>query len=120
MSWYITLRADAQYTGFVAAEDLCGFLAAQPELQQMGPQEFVNANACPPLRVVMASCQADGGYSIAPKQVFAQVNVVELLCTYSAPPEWYEALATRIAVFLGWQAFEDSEGRQIWPRLAHE
>jgi hypothetical protein len=44
-------------------------------------------------------------------------NVVELFCSYSGNIEWYEQLAGQIAMFLGWEAWEDDEERQIFSKI---
>lgn len=43
--------------------------------------------------------------------------MVELVCSDAGDPAWYDALAVRIAEFLGGSAFEDHEERQLETRL---
>lgn len=114
MSWYLTLRAASQAEPADTA-DLVAYLAAQPELRQIGPVEFESARGQPQMLMVLAKANASGGYSSDGKFI-PQVDIVELICPYSEPPAWYDAMAERIAAFLGWQAVEESESRQIWPR----
>jgi len=114
MSWYLTIRSDARYSEFAETIPLVAFLAEMPEVHQVGPVEFRSAYGQPQVTIVMALCCQDGNYSSNEKFI-PRINVVELVCSYDGNPEWYAALACRIAIFLGWSAFEDHEERQVWP-----
>jgi hypothetical protein len=116
VSWYLTIRSDAQYSQFADTAHLVGYLASIPELRQMGPTLFGSATGQPRVLVMMAACSPAGNYS-NDGEFIPQVNVVELVCHYDGDPTWYESLASRIASFLGWSAFEDNEDRQIWPQV---
>jgi hypothetical protein len=90
-----------------------------PELQQTGLIEFQSKENYPGVIIIMAYCDENGGYAIQDKSTYwAKVNVVELICSSYENWQWYEALASRIAKFLGWSAFEDIEERQVWPNIA--
>lgn len=114
MSFYLTIRSDARYTAFAATAPLVGFLAALPELQQTGPAAFESAAGRPWAAVVLAACDPNGNY-VSDGTFLPRFNVVELVCSYSGDPAWYDALAGRIAGFLGWSAFEAKKERQVWP-----
>ncbi|HET6572853.1 MAG TPA: hypothetical protein VFG68_04565 [Fimbriiglobus sp.] len=114
MSWYLTIRSDARYSAFAATDRLVEFLAAMPELRQTGPVDFQAADGQPWVAVMMAACSPEGNYA-TDGEFLPRVNVVELVCSSSGDPEWYDALAGRIAAFLGWSAFVDHEERQVWP-----
>jgi hypothetical protein len=114
VSWYLTIRGAPDYSRFAATAPLVEFLAAQPELRQTGPVAFQAAEGRPWVAVMMAACDPAGNYA-TDGALLPRVNVVELVCSYSGDPAWYEGLAGRIAGFLGWAAFEDHEGRQVWP-----
>ena len=113
MSWYLTIRGASDYSRFAATAALVEFLASMPELRQTGPIAFGPANGQPWVSVILAACDSAGNYGSVEVQP-PQVNVVELVCSYSGDPAWYDALASRIAGFLGWSAFEDHEGRKVW------
>jgi hypothetical protein len=114
MSWYLTIRGSPDYSRYAATASLVEFLGAQTELRQNGPISFQAADGQPWVMVTMAECDAAGSYS-SDGAFLPRVNVVELVCSYSVDPAWYDALAARIAAFLGWAAFEDHEERQVWP-----
>lgn len=114
VAWYLTIRSDARYSSFATTAPLFEFLAAVPELRQTGPVEFQSADGQPRVAVMMAACSQEGNYA-TDGQFHRRVNVVELVCSYSGDPAWYDALAGRIAAFLGWSAFEDHAERQVWP-----
>lgn len=114
MSWYLIIRGAPDYSRFAATGALVEYLAAMPELRQTGPQSFQAADGQPWVAVMMAACSPEGNYASDGSHL-SRVNVVELVCPYSGDPAWYDALAGRIAGFLGWSAFEDHEERQVWP-----
>ena len=114
MTWYLTIRGAADYSRFATTAALVEFLAALPELRQTGPVSFESAEAQPWVHIILASCHPDGGYASTGSFV-QQINVVELVCSDSSHASWYDALAGRIARFLDWSAFDDHEGRQVWP-----
>jgi hypothetical protein len=110
----LTIRGASDYSRFAATAQLVEFLAAMPELQQTGPVQFEAAADRPWVHVILANCDPKGNYC-TDGTLLPRVNVVELVCPYSGDPTWYDALAGRIAAFLGWSAFEDHEQRQVWP-----
>lgn len=114
MSWYLTIRGAPDYSRFAATATLAEFLAAMPELRQTGPVAFEGAAGRPWVSVILAACSPDGAFA-SDGAPLPWVNTVELACSYSGDPAWYDALAGRIALFLGWSAFEDHEARQVWP-----
>ncbi|MBN9523176.1 hypothetical protein J0H58_32450 [bacterium] len=117
MSWYVTIRSDAGYSRFAATAPLVEFLAGMPELRPTGPAVFGAAADQPWVVVIVGACDPSGCYAsdgTAPPAV----NMVELICSDVADPGWYERVSGRIAEFLGWSAFDDHEGRQVWPPLA--
>lgn len=118
MSWYLTIRSDAEYSRSVETAALVELLATLPELRQTGPVAFASAPGAPWVAVTLAACRPDGGYA-SDGSFLPRVNVVELVCSSSGDPAWYESLAGRIAAFLGWSAFEDAENRQVWPLAEH-
>jgi hypothetical protein len=106
VSWYLTIRSDAGYLRFAATAPLIEFLAAMPELRQSGPVAFEAAMGQPWVAVILATCDSDGNYGSSDATP-PQVNVVELVCSYSGNPVWYDALANRIAEYLGWSVFDE-------------
>lgn len=105
MSWYLTIRSDDDYSMSVATAPLVEFLAAMPELQQTGPVAFESATGQPWVAIILAQCSPAGNY--ASDGTFVPfVNVVELVCSDTGDPKWYETLSGRIAAFLGWSAFD--------------
>jgi hypothetical protein len=110
----LTIRSDARYSAFAATAPLVEFLSAMPELRQTGPVAFEAADGHPWVAVIMAAGSPEGNYA-SDGAFLPRVNVVELVCSHSGDPAWYDALAGRIAGFLGWSAFENHEGRQVWP-----
>ena len=114
MSWYLTIRGAPDYSQFAATAPLVEFLAMMPELRQIGTASFQAADGQPWVSVMMFVCDKQGSY-ISYKALLPQINVVEVVCSCSCDPSWYEDLAGRIAGFLDWSAFEDYEERQVWP-----
>ena len=116
MSWYLTIRGAPDYSRFAATAQLVEFLAAMPELRQTSPVQFEAANGQPWVCLILANCDPRGNYR-TDGAFLPRVNVVELVCSHSGDPRWYDALACRIAAFLDWSAFEDHEERQVWPPI---
>ena len=114
MTWYLTIRSDAEYSEFADTLLLVEFLARLPELRQSGPVAFEAAAGQPWVSVALAACDSAGCYA-SDGHFPPRVNVVELVCTAYGDVAWYDALTCRIARFLGWSAFADHEGRQVWP-----
>ena len=110
----MTIRGAPDYSRFTATAPLVEFLAAMPELRPTGPVAFQAADGQPWVTVMMAACGPTGNYA-SDGAFLPRVNVVELVCSYSGDSAWYDALAGRIAGFLGWSAFEDHEERQVLP-----
>lgn len=114
MSWYLTIRSDDRYSKFAETASLIAFLGAIPELRQTNPNSFGSVEGKPWVQIMMAVCDSKGNYGNN-GECLLQINVVELVCSHSGNPDWYDGLAARIAKFLGWSAIEDHEGRQVWP-----
>lgn len=114
MSWYITLRPAASSPQPVDTAHVTGFLLAQPELRQISPVDFESVPGQPQMLMILAKTRGNGGY-VSDSTFIPQIDIIELICPYSEPPAWYEAMAARIAEFLQWDAVEESEERRIWP-----
>jgi hypothetical protein len=108
VSWYLTIRSDTRYSQYISSAPLIDFLASMPELRQSGPLVFQASDGKPWVSVMLAACRPDGSYN-SNGLFLPQVNVVELVCSDSADREWYEILADRIAVFLGWSVLDEYE-----------
>lgn len=113
MSWYIAIRGDAEHSLFADVPPLVDFLNTLPTLYQFGRREFHAAAGQPWVDVTLIRCNSKGNYATIGLSA-SKINLVELICSYEGDPNWYEQLATQIAQFLGWSAFEDSEDRLIW------
>ena len=117
MTWYLTLYPPPLRPEPIPAQPVIDYLAAQPELRRIEPYEFESAAGQPWLRVIVAETGPGGGYACAVGAAAPErIDLIELLCAYDSPPDWYEELACRIAAELGWVAVEESAERQIWPR----
>jgi hypothetical protein len=114
MSWYLTLRPAASQAEPADTEALTAYLTAQPELRQIGPVEFESVPGQPQMLMILAKDNGRGGYASDGKFI-PRVDIIELICPYSEPPDWYDAMAARIAEHLRWRAVEESEERQVWP-----
>jgi hypothetical protein len=114
MTWYITIRSDDEYSKFASTKSLVDFLAAMPEVRQTGAVAFQSAPGFPWFSIVLAACDAKGSYSVDGSFI-PHINVVEIDCSDYDHAEWYDALAGRVASFLGWSAFDEHGERQIWP-----
>lgn len=114
MTWYVTIRSDSSYSQYADTAPLLEFLNSIPVLRPTSPDEFAAADGQPWVAVILAACRPDGNYNC--NGTFnPRINVVELVCSHSHDPAWYNALATQIAEFLGWSAFEDHEERLLLP-----
>jgi len=117
MTWYLTLSPPPHRPAAIPAQPVIDYLAAQPELRRVEAYEFEGAAGQPWLRVIIAETRPGGGYHyLAGAAAPERIDLVELLCDYGGPPDWYEALACRIAAELDWVAVEEGEARRIWPR----
>jgi hypothetical protein len=75
-------------------------------LQPTGAIQFRSGRELPSALVVLEKCSNSGGYT-SNGEYLPKVNVVELICYGDDNPEWYENLASQIARFLDWEAWED-------------
>jgi hypothetical protein len=117
VSWHLTIRSDAAYSRSTVTRDLIELLSDIRELRQSGPASFEAASGTPWLSLVVATADPAGCYTIdGPPQPL--VNLVELVCSTNEDATWYDALASRIASALGWEAVEEHEGRRVWPPAA--
>jgi len=114
MSWYITLRADPTYSQSVPTQRITDFLLQYPNVAQTSPVDFTFQDTNYIISIILALSDVAGNYNTN-KQFIPEINVVELVVPYTAPPAPYESLAVALATHLGWNAFEDNEDRQIWP-----
>jgi hypothetical protein len=115
VSWYLTIRCDAAYSKFIPASQAIDVLMGLSELRQSGPVSFESAQGMPWVSVIVAKADRSGSYAIG-DLVPSAVNVIELVCSsYSEDMVWYDALASRIACALGWEAIEERECRRVWP-----
>src|SRR4051794_1609896 len=105
MTWYLTIRADPNYSQSTPVGTLVGHLRSLPELVQTGPQEFRSAPGSPWVSLCFARADAAGNYAIG-DVLPPTVNKVQLVCG-DGDEQWYESLARRVAAFLRWQAVED-------------
>jgi hypothetical protein len=116
MTWYITIRSDNRYSDSIETTTLVTFLSSIPTLQQTSLVTFGNAIESPWVQIILAKCDDRGNYASYHKYI-PTANVVELFCSYCENIEWYEQLACQIAMFLDWEAWEDNEERQIFPKI---
>jgi hypothetical protein len=114
MSWYLTIRFDSDYSRAIDARGLVAFLRSLPELTQAGDNAFQAAPGQPWVNVTLA--MGDRGSYAVPGQPLASVNLVDVVCSDGHDASWYDALAGRIAAFLGWEALVEHAGRVVWPR----
>ena len=113
MSWYLTIRLDERYSQFTDTARLLEVLRGLFELEQTGDMTFGSVEPWVSVRLLV--CDSSGNYSyMQPSPPFvSQVNMVELVCAYTADPAWCERLALHIAGVLAWEGVEDSEERRL-------
>lgn len=115
MSWYLTIRPNGKKQAVADTRRLVDFLASISELRQTGPISFGAAPGQPWVAVILAKRGPTGGYA-SDGSLIPEIDIVELVCSHHGDSAWYEALAQRIAEFLGWEAVEENEGRRLWPK----
>ena len=115
MTWYITIRSNDRYSLSIDTPSILAFLLSIPALQHTGDMQFRNTIGLPSLVVMLEKCSRRGGYG-SNGEYIPVINIIELICYEYEKPEWYENPATQIAEFLGWEAWEDDEERQICGR----
>jgi hypothetical protein len=112
MSWYITIRSDPDYGRTADPNTIAAFLRTLP-LVQSGVNTFMSAPGQPWVSITLAMSNqgsyADRGVPLA------AINVVDMVCSYEHDESWYDALASRIAAVLGWEAVDENAERKIWP-----
>lgn len=112
MSWYLTIRADQNYSRCTPIAPLVEFLTKVPGLRQTSHDLFVSTDDAPRVAITLAACDEDGNFA-CDGSVVSDVNCIEMVCSEYGNAEWYDLLATRIADFLHWAAFEDQQDRQL-------
>jgi hypothetical protein len=113
MSWYVTIRSDSDYSRAADPRELVAFLRSLPELAQTGANSFREAPGEPWVSVSLA--MSDRGSYADPGRPLPSVNLVDVVCSHEHDERWYDALAARIAAFLGWEALDEHAGRVVWP-----
>jgi hypothetical protein len=106
MTWYLEIRADASYRGFMHTSAMVDFLRTMPELRQTGPMRFDSAGKTWCI-VALLHCDDAGCYS-STGTFLPAINLVELFCSYHGNPLWYRRLAGRIARFARWSIYDQS------------
>jgi hypothetical protein len=114
MTWYITIQSDDRNSRSIDTPSILAFLSSIPVLKQTDDIEFRNTLGLPSVVVVLTQCNK-GGYSSYGEYI-PEIDIIELICYEYEHPEWYENIATQIAIFLDWEAWEESEERQIYDR----
>lgn len=113
MSWYITIRSDSNYGRTVEPDRIAAFLRSLPELVQTGVNTFAAASGHPWVSITLAISE-QGSYADRGVRIPA-VNLVDIVCSYEHAESWYDALASRIAAFLEWEAVDEHAERRVWP-----
>jgi hypothetical protein len=116
MSWYITIRSDNTYSQFIEIAEISAYLTHTLGLGQTSPLSFFTKPEMLPCQVIIAKCNSSGNYNNNDLTIL-HINVIELICPYTDNELWYDLLASKIASFLNWKAFEDMEERRIWPTV---
>ena len=111
MWWYLTIRADPNYSRAVETDALVEFLRSLPELIQTETNTFSNAPGQPWVSLTLADSR-DGSYADHGER-HPFVNLVDVVCSDEYDGGWYDALAARIAAFLGWEALEATADRTV-------
>jgi hypothetical protein len=106
VSWYLTILPTGKRAAVADTRRLVDFLASLPELQQTGPIAFGAAPGQPWVAVILAKTGPTGGYA-SDGSLIPEIDIVELVCSYHGDSAWYEALAQRIAEFLGWEVAQE-------------
>jgi hypothetical protein len=112
MSWYLTIRSDAAYRRTADARVVSDYLSALPELVRTGANTFGSAPGQPWIVVTLAMSR-DGSYADLGVAV-PTINLIDIVCSYDHDEHWYDALASRIAALLGWEALDEHEERLVW------
>ncbi len=112
VSWYLTVCSDERYTAFTDTSRALELLSGFSELRPTGAMSFSSVQ--PWVSVQLHACDSSGNYA-SDGSFIARINLVELVCSYDAGPDWCERLAARIADALGWKVFENDDQRQIHP-----
>lgn len=84
MYWYLTIRANADYSHYAETTSLIEFLATIPALQQIDRMVFSNTADHPWLSLIIARCNSAGSYAQPPNTFSTDFNVVELICSNSS------------------------------------
>lgn len=115
MSMFFTIRSDSAFTQSTPSGPLVEHLQGYPELEKVKerPQAFREAPGTPWLWLYVAWTDGVGDDELG-DDLPPTVNVVVLACG-EGNEQWYEALASSVAAFLHWEAFEESSGRTIYP-----
>jgi hypothetical protein len=113
MTWYITIRSDPSYAGTVDPDSIVTFLRSLPELVQTGTNTFAAAPGHPWVSVTLAMSN-QGSYADLGVRLPA-VNLVDMVCSDEHAADGYDALASRIAAFLDWEALDENAERKISP-----
>lgn len=84
MYWYLTIRANDDYSHYAETTSLIEFLAKIPALQQIDRMAFSNTANYPWLSLIIAKCNSAGSYAQPPNTFSTDFNVVELICSNSS------------------------------------
>lgn len=101
MTWYLTLCADSTYSQSTPTQPLLDYLRTFPELVDTHEMSLRSTTGCPWCVVILAQANSCGSYAVHGNFV-AAVNCVDFVCG-DGHEEWHQALADRVATFLGWE-----------------
>jgi hypothetical protein len=116
---YLVARSDLRFTQAVATATVTEFLATIPTPQQDSSMSYCGLDAISGVQVLLLHCDSAGNYAYYPDRPPPEhINRVELVCSCYHPERdhAWEAIADRIAAFLGWEVIDDQTDEVLWPR----
>lgn len=108
---YINIAADQAYSKLLPTKQIRNILKSVPECEEDDHHWFRNRSDFPWFRINVATCDAEGNYSVSSFES-ETANLVELICEDKgdqATQAWFEDMASRISSALNWTIISEIE-----------
>jgi hypothetical protein len=117
MSYDLTIRADRNYSQFVALGPLAEFIGNLPDVQANGPSGFLLKGSHRWMNISLETANEEGDSVAAHEDGRSQVNCIRLSIPYEylgdAPEQDYFPVGKEIADLLGWQLYDAQTGEDL-------
>jgi hypothetical protein len=117
MSYDLTIRADRDYSQFVAFKPLAEFISKLPHVRANGSSGFILDDSRRWMNIDLEVANEEGDSVEAEEEELWRVNCIRLHIPYDylgdAPEQDYFPVAQEIAGLLGWRLYDAQTGEDV-------